>query len=167
MPKLAILKAFTVRGWKPAFATPHQVFTIACAFGVGYETLIYHMTYALKILNYSSLQSLLKVKPKKIREEILGRPTTNPLIIADEHWSLPSIDVEVGNHLLLPHNVKSETDIITFEDNHSKGTLFLANHPGIARVYCPGTQWAVFVRVSHNQFIGLSKFRHLEEEEDE
>lgn len=167
MPKLAIRKAFTVREWEPAFATPHQIFTIACAFGVGYETLIYHMTYALKILKPSNLKSLLKVTPKKIREEILGRLTTNSLIIADEHWSLSTIDVEVGNYLLLPNTAQSETDIITFEENHPKGTLFLANRPGIARVYCPGTQWAVFVRVSHNQFIGLSKFRHLEEEEDE
>lgn len=167
MPKLAIRKAFTVRGWEPAFATPHQIFTIACTFGVGYETLIYHMTYALKILNYSNAESLLKVKPKKIREEILGQPTTNSLIIADEHWSLPTIDVEVGNYLLLPHTAKSEKDIIAFEENHSKGNLFLANRPGIVRVYCPDTQWAVFVRVSRSQFIGLSKFRHLEEVEDE
>ena len=167
MPKLAIRKAFTVRGWNAVSATPHQIFTIACAFGVGYETLIYHMTYALKILKPSNLKSLLKVKPQKIREEILGRPTTNPLIIADEHWSLPTIDVEVGNYILLPHTAKSERDIITFEENHSKGNLFLADRPGIVRVYCPGTQWAVFVRVSHNQFIGLSQYRHLEEDENE
>lgn len=167
MPKLAIRKAFTVRGWNPVSATPHQIFTIACAFGVGYETLISRMTYALKILHYSNAESLLKITPKKIRQEILGRPTTNSLIIADEHWSLPTIDIEVGNYLLLPNTAKSDRDIITFEENHSKGTLFLANRPGIVRVYCPDSKWAVFVRVSRHQFIGLSKFRHLEEVEDE
>jgi len=36
MPKLAVLHAFSARGWKIAACTPEQVFTIAGVFGVGF-----------------------------------------------------------------------------------------------------------------------------------
>ena len=42
MPSLGIAQAFVDRGWDPPFATPNQVFTVACSFGVGYATLVHH-----------------------------------------------------------------------------------------------------------------------------
>jgi len=167
MPILAVRKAFVSRGWDTASATPEQIFTVACSFGVGYETLITHMAYALKMISSSRASTLLKTKPKAIREKVLGRPSTNSLIIADEHWSMPTIDAEVGSLLLLPTGAEAANDTISLEGNHPKGRLFKANRPGIVRVYCRDTGWAVFVRVSRYQFIGLSQYRHLEEVEDE
>lgn len=167
MPILGVRKAFVSRGWDAASATPEQIFTVACNFGVGYETLITHMTYALKMITSSRANSLLKTKPKVIREEVLGRPSANPLIIADEHWLMPTVDAEVGSLLLLPHGAEAANDTITLEEAHPKGCLFKANYPGIVRVYCRDTGWAVFVRISRYQFIGLSQYRHLEEVEDD
>jgi len=98
---------------------------------------------------------------------VLGRPSTDPLIIADAYWSMLTIDAEVGSLLFLPTGAEAANDTITFEENHPKGRLFKANRPGVVRVYCRDTGWAVFVRVSRYQFIGLSQYRHLEEVEDE
>ncbi len=167
MPILGVRKAFVSRGWDAASATPEQIFTVACNFGVGYETLITHMAYALKMISSSRASTLLKTKPKAIREKVLGRPSTDPLTIADAHWSMPTIDAEVGSLLLLPTGAEAANDTITIEENHPKGHLFKANRPGLVRVYCRDTGWAVFVRVSRYQFIGLSQYRHLEEVEDE
>jgi len=167
MPVLGVRKAFVSRGWNADSATPEQVFTVACSFGVGYETLITHMAYSLRMISSSRASTLLKTKPKAIREKVLGRPSSDPLIIADEHWSMPTIDAEVGSLLLLPTGAEAANDTITFEENHPKGRLFKANRPGVVRVYCRDTGWAVFVRVSRYQFIGLSQYRHLEEVEDE
>ncbi len=167
MPILAVRKAFVSRGWDVASATPVQIFTIACSFGVGYKTLIDHMTYALKMIGCSHATFLLKSTPKAIRDEILGRSSKDPLIVADEHWSLPTIDAEVGSQLLLPNTAEATKDSITVQEYLPSGCLFRANHPGIVRVYCPNNKWAVFVRVSRYQFVGLSKYRHLEEVEDE
>ena len=167
MPVLGVRRAFVSRGWDAASATPEQIFTVACSFGVGYETLITHMAYALKIITSSRASLLLKTKPKTIREKVLGHSSSDPLIIADEHWSMPTIDAEVGSLLLLPSGAEAANDTITIEENHPKGCLFKANRPGVVRVYCPDTGWAVFVRVSRYQFIGLSQYRHLEEVEDE
>jgi hypothetical protein len=44
-----------------------------------------------------------------IREKVLGRPSTDPLIIADAHWSMPTIDAEVGS--LLDGEPQEDTDI--------------------------------------------------------
>ena len=167
MPTLGLRKAFVDRGWKVACATPIQIFTIACNFGVGYETLINHMTYALKMIDRTQASSLLKVKPKTIRQQILGYPSFEPLIIADEHWSIRTIDAEVGSQLLLPSTAEAANPTINFQEDRPNGRLFRANRPGIVRVYCRNTSWAVFVRVSRHQFICLSQYRHLEEPEDE
>ena len=168
MPTLGVRKAFVSRKWDVERATPIQIFTIACYFGVGYETLIKHMTYALKMLDRTQASSLLKVKPKNIRQQIFGYPSSEPLIIADEHWSIPTIDAEVGSQLLLPSNAEAANQtIITFQQKHRNGRVFRANRPGIVRVCCHDTNWAVFVRVSRHQFVGLSQYRHLEEAEDE
>jgi Zn-dependent peptidase ImmA (M78 family) len=167
MPTLGIRKAFASRNWNSASATPQQIFTIACSFGVGYKTLIDHLTYSLKMLTAAQAKLLLKSKPKTIREEILGRSSTESLIIADEHWSLPIINAEVGSLLLLPSTAEAAKTTISLEEDSPKGRLFRANRPGIVRVCCPNTEWAVFVRISHYQFVGLSKYRHLEETNDE
>lgn len=168
MPTLGVRKAFVDRGWNVACATPIQIFTIACYFGVGYETLIKHMTYALKMLDRTKSASLLKVKPKTIRQQILGYPSSEPLIIADQPWSIPTIDAEVGSQLLFPSNAEAANQtIISFQQEAPNGRLFRANRPGLVRVYCRDTNWAVFVRVSRHQFVGLSQYRHLEEPEDE
>lgn len=167
MPTLGLRKAFVERGWDVACATPIQIFTIACNFGVGYETLINHMTYALKMIDRTQASSLLKVKPKTIRQQILGYPSSEPLIIADEHWSIRTIDAEAGSQLLLPSTAEAANPTITFQEDRQNGRLFRANRPGIVRVSCRNTSWAVFVRVSRHQFIGLSQYRHLEEPEDE
>jgi len=167
MPILGVRKAFVSRGWDAALATPEQIFTVACTFGIGYETLITHMAYALKMLSSSRASTLLKTKPKAIREKVLRYSSTDPLIIADAHWSMPTIDAEVGSLLLLPSGAEAANDTITLEENHTKGCLFKANRPGLVQVYCRDIGWAVFVRVSRYQFVGLSQYRHFEEVEDE
>ena len=124
MPTLGLRKAFVDRGWKVACATPIQIFTIACNFGVGYETLINHMTYPLKMIDRTQASSLLKVKPKTIRQQILGYPSSEPLIIADEHWSIRTIDAEAGSQLLLPSTAEAANPTITFQEDRPNGRLF-------------------------------------------
>ncbi len=167
MPILAVRKAFVSRGWDVASATPIQIFTIASSFGVGYKTLVEHMTYTLKMLGRSQAALLLKSTPKAIRQEMLGYASPDPLIVGDAHWSLPTLDAEVGSWLLLPSMAEATNDTIFIQEDRPKGRLFRANRPGIVRVYCPNNKWAVFIRVSRYQFVGLSKYRHLEEVEDE
>src|SRR5690606_23634540 len=81
MPTLGIRNAFARRGWQASQATPEQIFVVACAFGVGYETLIAHMTFSLGMINRERATILSRASPKSIRQRILGRCETEPLII--------------------------------------------------------------------------------------
>jgi predicted Na+-dependent transporter len=47
MPTLGMRRAFAVRGWEPQAATPLQFYTIACEFGVGYVSLVTHLSLSL------------------------------------------------------------------------------------------------------------------------
>jgi hypothetical protein len=167
MPTLGVRRAFVSRGWSPKDATPVQIFTIACCFGVGYETLLNHMTYSLRMIGEDIGKTLLKKPLPSIRKEILGIPLSDPLVVADEKWLLPTIDVEVGTRILAPANATGTSKLLTMEQDLAAGRLFRADRPGIERMYCPKTNWAVFVRISRFQFEGLSKYRHFEEVENE
>lgn len=167
MPTIGVRKAFALRKWEMSTATPLQFYAAACSFGVGYETLIDHMAYSLDMISRSKAEALLKATPKAMREELLRQPSSDPLIIADEKWLLPTIDIEVGCQLLLPSKSEAANDVITVQEDLLSGRLFHAIRPGIVRVHCRDTGWAVFVRVSRFQFVGLSRYRHLDEVEDE
>jgi Zn-dependent peptidase ImmA (M78 family) len=166
MPALGVRQAVASRGWDLSSITPLQLYTVACNFGVGYETLIVHLK-ACKIISRQQADTLDKFTPKSIREELLGYSTPDPLTIADEHWGLPTIDAEVGQLLLLPHGTEVESNVLIFEETHSAGWLFRAGRPGIARAHCEKFNWAKFVRVSRREYCGLSRYRHLEQTEDE
>jgi Zn-dependent peptidase ImmA (M78 family) len=162
MPTLGIRSAFANRGWKPADATPEQIFTVACSFGVGYETLIAHMTFSLRMLGRERGKLLGKDSPKSIRERVLGSASVEPLIILDREWSMPTVDAEVGTLLLLPPNAEADGSGLVAEAAQAPGTLLRARRPGITRVSVPGSSWAVFVRVARKEFVGLAQYRHLE-----
>ena len=165
MPTLGVRSAFTRRGWKPAEATPEQVFAIACSFGVGYETLIAHMTFSLRMLTRNRAKLLSKDSPKSIRERILGRVCADPMVIVDKEWAMPTVDVEVGTLLLLPINANTDGVGLVIEESRAEGQLVRASRPGITRVVVPGTSLAMFVRTAKKEFVGLAQYRHLECEE--
>jgi Zn-dependent peptidase ImmA (M78 family) len=167
MPTIGIRRAFAVRGWRHQTASPEQLFTVACSFGVGYETLIAHMTFSLRMYSQAQRKLLLKDGPKSIRRRILGAESSDPLVIVDDHWQLPTIDLEVGTRVLLPRNTAVAGNHLASERQTPSGNLYRAERPGITRVTNEKSEWAAFVRVSRYQFAGLSRYRHLEEEEDE
>ncbi len=164
-PKIAVCKAFVLRNWDPQSALPHQVYTVACSLGMGYETLATHLAYGLKMITPARAAELNKCGLPKIRQVLLGQTTSNPLIIADIHYLQPTVDAEVGTDLFLPAGALSESDGLELVGDLGGGRQFLAKRPGIFRVQTPNTPWAVMVRVSRKEYVGLCEYRHLEPEE--
>ena len=168
MPILGVRKAFSSRGWNAKTATPEQFFTVACNFGVGYGTLITHMTYSLGEIDKVKAKELLRFGPKAIREKVLGYSSDSSLVIVDENWLMPTVDVEVGTDILLPSEVQVTDKCVELIGKTDEGYIYRAVHPGIDRLFRPSANWAAFIRVSREQFVGLSQYRHLEEiNEDE
>jgi hypothetical protein len=167
MPTLGLRRGFAVRGWQPETASPREIFTVACEFGVGYATLVTHLAYGITEIPRGRVTALLRTTPKSLRADILGEISSSPLIIADQHFASPTLDAEVGTTLMLPPGAILASDVAVVEKDLSAGRLFRCTKPGIARAVCPGTQWSIFVRVSRYQYVGLAQYRHLEEVNNE
>lgn len=168
MPKVAILNAFRLRGWEPSNPTPIQIYTIASFFGVGYSTLVTHMRYSVGLLSASASNKLLKVQLKNIRSEILGDVDNSNLIITDENWKGRPIDAQVGDLIFAPPGTICEGPCIKFKTNIKDGEIFEGSMPGStgSRLINDRLSWSTFVRVSRKEYVGRSKFRHLEEVTD-
>lgn len=165
MPIIGLRRAFSVRGWTPETATPTQIFTIACEFGVGYATLVTHLSAGVNMLSRGRAAALQRVTPKALRMDILDALTPEPLIVADRHRTAPTVDVEVKTLLLLPPNTEVAGPGLAFERDLATGRLFRAVKPGI--VQASAGAWAVFVRIAPEAYVGLAQYRHLEEDLDE
>jgi len=163
MPTLGLRHAFAARHWRPETASPRQMFTVACAFGVGYRTLITHLTYGIRELPRHLATPLLRSTPRAIQAEILGEIAPSGLVVADEHSNATTIDAEVGMGLILPAGVTVNSDVIAYERDVGGVPLFRANRPGIARAAHSGNQWATFVRVARPNYVGRAQYRHLED----
>ena len=51
MPIIGLRRAFAVRGWTTETAKPAQIFAVACEFGVGYSTLLTHLSAGVDMLS--------------------------------------------------------------------------------------------------------------------
>jgi Zn-dependent peptidase ImmA (M78 family) len=165
MPIIGLRRAFSVRGWTPETAIPPQMFNIACEFGVGYGTLLTHLSSGLNMLSRGRATALQRVTPKALRVDILGALTPEPLIIADRHRAASTLDAEVKMLLLLPPGTEIAGPGLTFERDLAAGRLFRAVTPGI--VQASAGAWAAFVRIAPEAYVGLAQYRHLEEDSDE
>jgi Zn-dependent peptidase ImmA (M78 family) len=165
MPTIGLRRAFTVRSWTPETATPAQMFLIACDFGVGYATLLTHLSFGVNMISRSRAAALQRVTPKTLRAELLGAFALDPLIVADRHRARPTLDAEVKTLLLLPSGTEASSAGLAFEHDFANGRLFRAVRPGIVQVTADG--WAAFVRVAPAAYVGLARYRHLEADPDE
>ena len=166
MPKMAVQRAFVLREWSIRECSPGQVYAVANNFGVGYSTLVYHMRSSLRLLAHDHATMLLKVSFRRARAEAVGWESPSEAWIVDSNWKGRSIDVEVGDLILVRGRPILEGVSISPVQDNRDGVVFRALKPGISR-FSEGSDWAAFVRVSRRGFVGRSIFRHMEEVEDE
>ena len=166
MPKMAVSKAFAIRGWSMGDCTPEQAFMVAGYFGVGYTTLIHHLRSALQVLSDTRAQALLKVSPRKVQSLLLGWQTPQTVAAVDALWTGRAVDVEVGDLILVQGGAQSEGACIERSSGVEHGRLFQAARPGLGRLEA-GATWSAFVRVSRRDYVGRALYRHWEEAGDE
>jgi hypothetical protein len=165
MTKAAVVRGFAERDWKPAAATPQQVYAVATWLGVGYETLITHMQANLSLLDRRRADALRKTTPQKIKTELLGTDCTEHLVVADDRWQDKAIDVQVGDWILTASGSVAEKRCVAFARDELFGSVFRGTAPGMGRIVQPESGWSAFVRVSQRGFTGRARFRHEEDDD--
>lgn len=163
MPSWAVEAAFARRGWSPASCTPIQLYAVACELGVGYETLIQHLRWSLRLIAPAQATVLADTTPKELREQVVGKVPAKHLVLVDNAWTAGNIDLQVGHAALLPAGTVVEGTGVAVIGDFSAGRLVQARKPGLARLFLEGNGWAKFVRVSRADFEGRSLYRHLED----
>ncbi len=166
MPIIGLRRAFVTRGWTPETATALQMFTIACHFGVGYGTLLTHLSAGVNMISLSRATALKRTTPKALRADILGAATPKPLIIADRHRVGPALDVEVNTLLCLPSGTETTGNNLSYERNLPCGRLFRTIRTGIVQAHTVCGSWTTFIRVAPEAYVGLARYRHLEDDPD-
>lgn len=167
MPTLGLREAFAKRGLDPNKASALDMYAIACNFGVGQATLVNHLAYGIGMISPTQRAQLGRITPKMIRTELLGQVVPEPLTVADQHWNSPTLDVEQDALLMLPPGVVVDAAMLRPERDLAKSRVFRAVKVGITRVVIPGSSWATYVRTARRKYVGLARFRHLEETADE
>lgn len=167
MPKSAVLRGLSHRGLNLKNLHPHQIYAVASWLSVGYGALVHHMNRSLMMLTPEQVTALDKVRLPVIRKALLGFDCAEQLIVADEHWSGRPIDAQVSDLILFPADVVIEGEVLEVAQRSSQGCVARAVSPGIGRVLRADTEWVHFVRISKKDYIGLARFRHLEEVSDE
>ena len=165
MPKTAVERAFALRRWAINDCTPDQVYAVSNYFGVGYSTLVHHLSRGLLLLPGSRAEHLLKIPPRRAQALAVGWETPNMVWIVDRHWIGRPIDVEAGDLILLHESPRIEGDCAELVADMADGRLLRAKGPGIGRLE-DSSGWSAFVRVSRRAFVGRDVHRHQEEADD-
>ena len=163
MPKMAVQRAFALRNWSIESSTPGQIYTVSNYFGVGYSTLVHHLSKSLRLLPSYRAEQFLKVGPRRAQAQVIGWQSKDKVWMVDPYWSGRAIDVEIGDLILAQGETYYEGSCLEGVEVSGNRRLFRACQPGLGRV-CNASGWSSFVRVSRRAFIGRSIFRHLAEE---
>ncbi len=164
MPSIAMRRAFNSRGWKPATANPLQVLTIASEFGVGYETLLTHLSVTLGDMPRNSRIELGKWTPQRIRKRVLGDDDADGLVLLDARQQSASVDLDEGCALAVPRGATINGGVLTPRQTIEGHDVYNAVGRGRATVITP--DWRIEVRVAPVHFTGPANYRFMEDPDE-
>lgn len=164
MPKIAVDSAFSRRGWPTRTLRPEQVYKVAHELGVGYTSLIANMQVNLRSLAPGLATSLSRVPLAEIRQGLAGFEIKTDVYIVDQHWLRPTVDVEVGDLIVLPQGGTINGQTVS---PGAASNTFTARASGVGEINLGTGTRALELRVSKRGFTGLARYRHFEDVTDE
>lgn len=165
MPKIAVDAAFARRGWSPTTAEATQFFVVAQELGVGFTTLVTNVEVNLKLISAAKAEALRKTPLATIRAKIVGRSIDADVFFVDEHWMRPTVDVEVGDLVML--SAQAKFDGLCASSVAPNQPHLVATTVGMGTITVGSGRVPLRLRVSQEEFVGLARYRHLEDSNDE
>lgn len=168
MSQGSVRRALKDRGLQPKAVAPMEIFRLASFFGVGYGTLIDHMTWTLKLLLPRQRDSLLHIQPKELKAQFGGTPQSE-VVLVDALWRNRAVDLDIGDILVLRKDaiVEDDTPHLVPNGRIDGQETFRAESRGYLRAFHNEDGWAVNIRVASKHFQGLARYRFLEDPEEE
>jgi len=134
MPKAAVDSGMARRQYAYSSLSPFEAYTMSNWLGVGYETFVAHLQYALKTLTNEQASQLRKSTPKSIRSAVAPASIGTSLHVVDHSWIGRPIDCEVGDYLLLPPTALCEGAVVGTPIHFKEHLLVQIESMGIGRV---------------------------------
>lgn len=162
MPRPLLNLAFGVRGRSALTAEAQDMYCVSGMLGVSYEALLRHLT-GVGMLPKAQSSRLLTQSPSLLKRELLGKVHSGDLFIVDTSWIGRPVDLRIGDAVILMEGISGAEAFLRCEPSCCKlGRVFIAAHEGIGELRHASRDWAAYVRVSPERFVGRAKFRHLE-----
>ncbi len=165
MPQLAVKNILKRKKISEADLSPLQVYWLASYFGVGYATIVYHLTWSLNLISNSKMEELLQISPKDIKGDFDTAPNKE-IVFADTFWEHRPINLEVGDRLVLADDISvDQSEQLMFLKSNNGYSLWEVTAPGYSRA--KKEDWAVIIRVSRKNYVGLARYRFYKEIEED
>ena len=161
MPPLAVKNACYLRKWSLPMIRAEQIFALSNVFGVGYLTLLSHLYYSLGMIEKQQYDSLSRTQPAKIKKIILGESFNKHLVVIDNMWSTSSIEIEVGDRIIIENDGKVEGQALAILNNDDRKPIYNAASPGLSIITSKDSSARIAVRVWKESFQGRSIYRYL------
>lgn len=162
MPERALIHQAKMRSIRLATISHLEAFKLACQFGVGYGTLVNHLSVALNLISTRKREDLARHSLKTMKAEYGLSSSPGEIVWIDHSWNSVPINLRIGDILLsgdrLSHHPLCEE--VAHADSGEVVFAYRACATGIAQVCC-GSCWSAFVRVSAPQYVGRAIHRHL------
>jgi Zn-dependent peptidase ImmA (M78 family) len=167
MPPTALDNAFHLRELSVDTAEPRQLYLVANYFGVGFSTLVRHLQFSVKKMNWLRATEVLRRTPRQIRSEILPESESRNLIVIDKFWHDHAVvDCEVGDIVLTPkESQKEEGSCLIPSSKSTKGIAFQAVSPGKTTIRISELV-TISVRVARQAYVGRLAHRYTEAIDD-
>lgn len=174
MPAIGIRYALAMRDAEGGHLLPETAYTIACDFGVGYDTLISHLQWNLREISEETAKQLRLTTPQDIREKILGNTHKQHMLMVDAYCQAETMDTLVGSHVIAPQGSKGNSKGLHPVACHNGREVFQVTQQGGFELEIFGRDAPLMIRGTRpntpddgkeaKYFVGLARFRHLEEE---
>jgi Zn-dependent peptidase ImmA (M78 family) len=162
MPVLGIRRAFARRKVDALHAEPHQILAIACEFGVSYGALATQLKFCLNDINEPRRKQLTAARTN-LQRSMIGSYQGRGIMYLDEYFGACAIDVEENYLIVAPAGAVPSNHCVERLGNCAHGVVFKVAARGSVELVVPGTTWTVAVRATSANFIGLARYRFLEE----
>lgn len=162
MSQVAVERRFALRGQDPAHASPELFHTVSSELGVTYEALVTHVYYSDNSMPDTKRRQLI-ARRRELRQS-LGMDIGNvSLAILDHSSEAPFLVAEVGQIVIAPKGTTFDTRFLQKVCDTRVWTVLTPKRRGVGKLLIPTQENETEVRIMPREFVGLARFRFLEE----